>query len=525
MKKIFANELIRYLLMAAAGLLTGWILFHVPQPPAADKAVAQTTKISEIWTCAMHPQIRMELPGKCPICAMELILLNRNSVNNVDPSVIRLTKEAAQLANVRTTLVTGQRAVREVRLYGKVQADERLIRSQVAYFPGRIEKLLVSFTGEMVSKGQPLANIYSPELLTAQQELLEAVKSKLAQPEIYEAAREKLRQWKLPDSLIASLEKTGTVEPYIEIKSTTSGIVTSRRVNSGDYVGQGTVLFEISDLSSVWVQFDAYESDLQFLNKGNKIDFTIQALAGEKFTGEIRFIDPTMDAVSRIARVRVEMSNPSGKLKPEMFATGVVQAKLGESAEQIVVPRSAVLWTGKRSLVYVRIPGKEPVFKARIVELGPMLGDNYLLTGGMQAGEEIVTEGAFSVDAASQLEGKPSMMNGEAPSPDGVTLSHPVRMPEIGTSGTRKQLKIKVYGNCEMCKERIEKITSAMEGVSDANWNLTDKFLTLNIDPSRTGSDKIQQRLAASGHDTELYKAGNEVYNNLPDCCKYERRK
>jgi Cu(I)/Ag(I) efflux system membrane fusion protein len=286
-----------------------------------------------------------------------------------------------------------------------------LLQSQVAQYPGRIDKLLVNFTGEPIKKGQTLALIYSPELVTAQQELLEAAKTRQSQPAIYEAAKEKLQSWKLTDNQIAAIESSGNVQTRFEVTSTASGIVMARRVNNGDYITRGTVLFDIADLSTLWVQFDAYESDLPFLNTGDKLVFTIQSMTGETYSGKIIFIDPVVDPVSRVSKVRVEISNQSGKIKPEMFATGIVQANMTEFKDKLVIPRSAVLWTGKRSLVYVKQPGNEPVFRIREIGLGPMLGNSYIVTDGLNEGEEIVTQGTFSVDAAAQLEGKESMMN------------------------------------------------------------------------------------------------------------------
>jgi Cu(I)/Ag(I) efflux system membrane fusion protein len=343
---------------------------------------------------------------------MELIPLTKNDTSSIDPNAIHLSKEAAQLANVLTSVVTKQKPVKEVRLYGKVEADERLFQSQTAHVPGRIERLAVNFTGEQVIKGQILAEIYSPELITAQQELLETVKTKQLQPELYEASKEKLRQWKLTDTQIAGIESSGSVQNNFEVISNTTGAVISRRVNTGDHVSQGTVLFDIADLSKVWVMFDAYESDLQFLHIGENISFTLQALPGIDFKGNIVFIDPVIDPVTRVAKVRVETGNQLGKLKPEMFATGIVSSTLTEYLNNVVIPKSAVLWTGKRSVVYVKQPGsEEPVFRIREVELGPMLGESYVIVNGLAEGEEVVTSGTFSVDAAAQLEGKPSMMN------------------------------------------------------------------------------------------------------------------
>ena len=401
------------------GIFIGWLFFHSSKK--SEERINTSTEVTQgtIWTCSMHPQIRMDKPGKCPICGMDLIPLVQNNSTQIDPDAIQLTKEAAQLANVLTSVVTKQKPIKEIRLYGKVQADERLIQSQVAHVSGRIEQLSVNFTGESVSEGQILANIYSPELITAQQELLEAAKTKVSQPAIYEAAKERLHQWKLTDNQIESIESSGTTRSTVDVISNTNGIVISRLVNAGDYVSQGTALFKIADLSRVWVLFDAYESDLQFLNTGEKVSFTLQALPGVDYTGNIIFIDPVIDPVTRIAKVRVETGNQSGRLKPEMFATGIVSSTLSDYSNNIVIPKSAVLWTGKRSVVYVKQPdSEEPVFKIREIGLGPMLGESYVITDGLSEGEEIVTSGTFSVDAAAQLAGKPSMMN-----PKGGTTS------------------------------------------------------------------------------------------------------
>ena len=180
-------------------------------------------------------------------------------------------------------------------------------------------------------------------------------------------------------------------------------------------LSEGTILYDVADLSKLWVMFDAYESDLEFLNKGDKLAFVLQALPGINFSGNITFIDPVIDPVTRVAKVRVEVNNEAGRLKPEMFATGLVSANLSGYHNTLVIPRSAVLWTGKRSIVYVKQPGAEPVFKLRKIELGPMLGENYIVVDGLMEGEEIVTRGVFSIDAAAQLEGKPSMMNPDMP--------------------------------------------------------------------------------------------------------------
>ena len=402
----------RFGLFLVAGIFMGWILFHSSQVNNEKQTLLTETGKGTVWTCAMHPQIRMPKPGNCPICGMELIPVVQNNSFPVDSDAVHLSKEAAELANVSTSVVTRQKAVKEVRMYGKVQADERLLQDQVAQVPGRIEQLAVSVTGESVVKGQELAEIYSPELIAAEHELLETIKTKQSQPELYEASKEKLRHWKLTDNQIASIESAGIVQNNFKVESNTTGTVILRQVNPGDLVSRGSVLFKIADLSKVWVMFDAYESDLRFLRNGEKVAFTLQALPGIDYTGSIAFIDPIIDPVTRVAKVRVETDNRSGNLKPEMFASGIVYSNLDEGRNLLVIPASAVLWTGKRSIVYVKQPVDDaPVFKLREVELGPVLGERYVIIRGLSEGEEIVSNGTFSIDAASQLEGKPSMMN------------------------------------------------------------------------------------------------------------------
>jgi Cu(I)/Ag(I) efflux system membrane fusion protein len=404
MKMILQNKILQFSLVALGGLLIGWLLFH--QSSSEKKAVKEVKK--EIWTCSMDPQVKQDHPGACPICGMDLIPLVTGGGSTMDSTALYLTPEAIQLANIATTVVSRQHPVKELRLYGKVQADERLVQSQTAAIPGRIERLFVGFTGETVRKGQLLALLNSPELIAAQQELLETAKIRADQPDLYEAAKARLRQWKLSDKQIGQIVSSGKVKTQFEVLSGSSGIVTAKRVNTGDYVSAGSVLFEVADLSRVWVLFDAYESDLPFLKTGDKIAFSFQALPGKNFQSSIRFIDPVLDPTNRVSRLRVEVDNAGGKLKPEMFATGLVKASLNAHGDQLVIPASAVLWTGKRSVVYVKL--SDGAFKLREVELGPELAGSYAVTSGLDEGEEIVTEGAFSVDAASQLEGKASMM-------------------------------------------------------------------------------------------------------------------
>jgi Cu(I)/Ag(I) efflux system membrane fusion protein len=422
-KQVTGHAYFRYGLILIAGFLLGWLIFsggnqkQSPKQTAAVEEAHDHGAESTIWTCSMHPQIRMDEPGQCPICGMDLIPQQTSGTGDatIDPNAIPLSAEAAALANVQTTIAGRQQPLKELRLYGTIQVDERLAQSQTSHVSGRIEKLYVTFTGEEVHEGQPLATIYSPELLNAQQELIEAVKMKDLQPSLLEAVREKLRLWKLTDEQIARIEQSGEVSPLIDVTATTTGIVISKNVNQGDYVNTGTVLFDVANLSQVWAVFDAYESDLPFLKEGDRLEYTLRSLPGKTFSGRISFINPIVDPTTRTTRIRVETANPDLELKPEMYASAVVEAPLKQYQNEVVIPKSSILWTGKRSIVYVKQQGTEtPAFHLREVELGPSLGDAYVVLSGLNEGEEIVTNGAFTIDATAQLAGKRSMMNEEA---------------------------------------------------------------------------------------------------------------
>jgi Cu(I)/Ag(I) efflux system membrane fusion protein len=302
-RAIFKNRNVRSALLIIVGLLFGWLLFHNPEksstPANNGIAAKDSDDHKQIWTCAMHPQIRMDHPGKCPICGMDLIPLNKSNAD-VDPNAVQMSESAMKLAEVQTTIVGHGNASKELRLYGKIQPDERLLVSQSAHVPGRIEQLLVNVTREKVSKGQLIARIYSPELITAQKELLEAKTLADKYPEVLEAAREKLRAWKLSDSQIAGIEKSGSVKTIFDIYATRSGVVAERKVNAGDYVSQGQVLFDMADLSQLWAIFDVYEADLSWISMGDNVEFTTQAIPGKTFNGRISFIDPVMDPSTRV---------------------------------------------------------------------------------------------------------------------------------------------------------------------------------------------------------------------------------
>lgn len=416
MKTIDKKSIIIVIVTLVVGLLAGWLIFGGNRSNSHDDHEHIKTEISgeTIWTCSMHPQIRQNEPGDCPICGMDLIPLVDDQDDSIDPNAISMSPTAMQLASVSTAIVRKTNPIKQVRLSGKIQPDERLVYSQSSHIPGRIEKLLVNFTGEFVTKGQTIAYVYSPELVTAQEELFEAQKIAESQPLLFASAKEKLKNWKLSDKQIEQVLVSGKTQDEFPIRADVAGYVTSKMINLGDYVRKGETIYKIADLSKVWVLFDVYESDISWIKKGDKVDFTIASLPGDSFTSSITFLDPVIDPKTRVAKARVEYNNANGKLKPEMFASGMVDAKLANKSNSLVVPKTAVMWTGKRSVVYVKTQSEKGVnFIIREVTLGAALGDGYLIEQGLVEGEEIAVNGTFSIDAAAQLAGKPSMMNPE----------------------------------------------------------------------------------------------------------------
>ncbi len=413
MNKLLKNKkiLLVIILTLVLGGVIGWLVKPSPGQQKNDVSTHQHEESSgESWTCSMHPQIRQAEPGKCPICGMDLIPASSKRTG-ADPMKYEMTPEAVAMANVHTSRTTGISPEGELFLTGKVKADERQLASVSAKFPGRIEKLFVSFTGQVVRKGEKLAAVYSPELATAQKELLEAASTKTTYPELYQAARGKLRLWKLTENQIDALENSETVQDQFDVLSDKSGVVTKRNIAVGDYVGTGSVLFEVVDLSRVWVMIDAYESDLPFVKVGDEVSFTAAGIPGQNFTAKVTYIDPVINPETRAASVRAEAHNRNGELKPEMFINARIRTTLGKGQSSLAIPRTALLWTGKRSIVYVKVPGAEfPTFEMREITIGPRMGEMWLVEAGLEAGEEIVTNGVFAVDAAAQLSGNYNMM-------------------------------------------------------------------------------------------------------------------
>lgn len=406
------KKYIVYTGILAAGLLIGYFLFNDGETPSKEVSQTETNADAvQMWTCSMHPQIMRPEPGDCPICGMELIPAESGS-EGLSAGEFKMTETAMRLAGVQTSIVgEGENASAGLSLSGKIQQNEELNAIQSSHFAGRIENLNVDFTGEEVRQGQLLATIYSPDLVAAQQELLTAAKLKGSQPALYKAVRNKLKLLKLSEGQIDKIESSGEVRDNFPVYATVSGTVTEKMVSEGDYVKKGQPLYKIANLGSVWAVFDAYESQIASLKEGQSLKISPNAYPGKEFQGKISFIEPVLDQSSRTVKVRVELPNKNGVLKPGMFVKAQLEASVQPKEKGLSIPKTAVLWTGERSLVYVKTSKEKPVFEMREVKLGNASGDKFQILEGLKKGEEVVTNGTFTVDAAAQLQGKRSMMN------------------------------------------------------------------------------------------------------------------
>ncbi len=405
------NKIIMYVGVLAVGILLGWLLFGAASQSEATHNHNAVAEDNQMWTCSMHPQIMQPEPGDCPICGMDLIPAESSS-DGLLADQFKLTENAMALANIQTSRVgTGTEGDNLVKLSGKITENEEANTVQVSYFSGRIERLNVNSTGEQVRNGQLLATVYSPELYAAQQELLTAASLKESQPALYNAVRNKLNLWKLSDSQINQIEASGNVRENVPVYATVSGTVTEKLVEQGDYIKQGQPLLKIANLSTVWAEFDVYENQIDLFKKGQKVAVTTNTNPNKVYEGTVDFIQPTLNTKTRTVSLRVVLNNQNDVFKPGMFVSGKIEGGQQNNQEVISIPATAVLWTGERSVVYVKTNPDQPVFEMRVITLGNKIGDTYEVLEGLRPGDEIVTNGTFTVDAAAQLQGKKSMMN------------------------------------------------------------------------------------------------------------------
>ncbi|MCP4547722.1 MAG: efflux RND transporter periplasmic adaptor subunit [bacterium] len=435
------NQAIATLLILVAVFVLGFLT----RGGGAGGDRQQAAAIASEWTCSMHPQVRQPEFGLCPLCAMDLIPVGEDTGGDLGRRELRLSAHARKLASLETALVERRHVDVELRLPGTVEFDETHVKRITAWVAGRLEEVHVNSTYETVAAGQALVDVYSPGLIAAQEELLQALRavertggqgaSVLAQRTLA-ATREKLSLLGLTSEQILTLERTRTTNDRVSIPAPLGGVVLEMNAIEGRFVDRGTPLYTIADLSQVWVQLAAYESDLSLIATGQTVTFESRAWPGEIFAGQVDFIDPVLDEQTRTTRLRVVADNSDGRLKPGMFVHATLLAGVdptdSDDEPPLVIPASAPLITGRRAVVYVAHPREEGRYEGREVVLGARRGDFYEVQSGLFADERVVTRGNFKLDSALQILARPSMMN-----PPAVQDAARVELIALAQSGVR----------------------------------------------------------------------------------------
>jgi Cu(I)/Ag(I) efflux system membrane fusion protein len=405
----------------------------------AEHADSVSTQSMEYYTCPMHPSVISDKPGACPICGMTLVkktMQHETSSNDMDNlKAVTLSPTQRVLANVATAPVERTSSARTVSAVGVVSYAEPNEAKVSARFRGRIEKLYVNYTGQDVKKGQPLFELHSPDLVSAEQELILAQSGAAvtsgndasSRQRTLEATRERLQvHFGMTEEQIAEIETSKQARMSITFHSPIHGTVISKEVQEGQYVDEGMVLYLLVDLSKVWIYLDVYEKDIRFVKTGTPVSFTSDTYPNERFHGRVTFIEPVINEETRTVRVRIESNNPNGKLKPNMF----VQANISVPfTGKVLVPTSAIMNTGKRSVVWVEV--KPNVFEPRDVVVGMSSDANSEILSGLNEGEQVAVSGGFLIDSESALR-QPSAVDPHA--------GH--RTQKVNTVQTSKQIPL-----------------------------------------------------------------------------------
>ena len=464
LNKKIAIPLVVIILAAAAG--GGWFLWQKQHSGLATEQKAAQGK--QLYTCAMHPFIIKDKPGTCPICGMELIKKIEAPADGTAQTPeqkqqadmlghVSMSPTQRTMANVATVEAKKTTMNKEINAVGIVQYDQSRQAKATAWIAGRIDRLNVNTVGAIVSKYKPVAEVYSPDLVATQQEYLLAVKSReqlknspiasISQngAGLVDSAKQRLMLFGVKESQIAELEKTGKPNIRLPIYTPISGIVIEKLVQQGQYVNVGEVLFNVADLSSVWVEVEVYENEFPNIHLGQKVEIRSQSFPGKPFTGRISYIYPFLDPKTRTVKARVEMPNPGMKLKPDMFVNAIIKVSLGSA---IVVPVTAVMDTGKRQVVWVESsPG---MFEPRDVQVGQRTDDKIQILSGINVGDKVAVSGGYLIDSESQLKGNsggamPGMkMDGTKPMAPGQSGGTPSAQQPPAKKGTLKMDDMKM---------------------------------------------------------------------------------
>lgn len=409
---------------------------HEGQSGRETQAPVSTPQKSKkpLYRCPMHPQYTSDRPGRCPICGMDLVKVKEappetphatgeSSMRNAPEGfgMVSLSGEKVQLIGVRTAPVTRRSITRTIRAWATVAPDERRIRQAQSKIQGWVDKLYVNFTGQYVNRGQALMAIYSPDLVSTQEEYLLAMRNLRsldnASPAIREgaqnlldAARRRLEYWDVSSAEIKRLEQTGQPSKTLTLHSPVRGYVTQASVQQGQQVSPGMNLYTITDLSHVWVTAGIYEQDLALVRRGLQVSFRADSYPGREFTGKVSYINPELDAQSRTATARIDLANPDMALKPAMYGYATFSVAIPDS---LVVPAGAVMDNGEVKIVYVQT--SQGHFMPREIKVGIITNDEAQILEGLKEGEEVAVEGNFMLDSESRMRAAAKEEQGSMP--------------------------------------------------------------------------------------------------------------
>lgn len=400
-------KIVRYLFIPLIAI--GIIISGCSKSEESGKHEHEVVKQDGYWTCTMHPQVHMDKPGSCPICGMDLI--KKVVDEKVEPAtdkdmanMITLSSKKQVLANVSTVVVKKENLQDQVTAYSYLDFVENNRKTISARFNGRIEKLFVDKTGDYIRKGQPLFEIYSPDLVQAQNEYLIALNNSSNPNSLLKAAKKKLEIFGLTSEQIQTLEKAKEINITLTYYSPISGTVIEKKVQEGVYVNEGTAIYDVAELSILWNIAEVYENNLSNVKVGSSVKLQLRAYPGEEFNGRVTFIYPVINSQTRTVKVRSEFSSLGGKLKPQMYGETVFNNAGGQG---LLVPADAVIIAGKRAVVWAK--AGDGMFEARNVQIGNRFGDKYQILSGLNEGDEIAATGGFLIDSESQLKtGMPS---------------------------------------------------------------------------------------------------------------------
>ena len=505
------KEFFTYSLLIFTGILLGWILFGragSSSPESHPHSHDHDNGAAEVWTCSMHPAIREDGPGSCPICGMDLTPASASSAESEYTMV--MTEAAIRLADIQTTPVIAGLPVKEMTLPGRISVDERRISHITSRLTGRLHDVQVNYTGAQIRKGQVMASIYSRELISAQRELLEAYAIRDRNPALFEATVRKFRLLEFSNEQIEEIISRGEVKTHLELLSPVSGTVLRRTAGNGLYVSEGSELYEVADLNHLWVNLEAYEEDLPWIAVGDSVEFRTRSNPGKTHRAVIDYLDPVIHPETRTLRVRASIPNTEGELRPDMVVTGRLMATMSD--EKLMIPASAVLWTGPRSLVYVKETAAEtPQFQVREVKLGPRAGDSFVIEEGLTEGELVVFHGAFRIDSEMQLADRFSMMNRQ-PGSGAVPVGH-----HHGSTG---QSAGNQTGEHEPFQDVSPEFQSMLTHAVDAYLDGKDALVDSDLTAAQSGFHNFRQKLHEIGEHGltgEGHEAWMESWAKLTD--------